>query len=116
MPADAPRPSRLDNHPLRRAVNHRAQVDQAKGVLILLYRIDAVQAFDVLRSWAAATDSTVPIVARTLIHAVCLEDDSREWDGEVRAHVESAVGRLEGIRLPLPPDSYRAPPRLRSVR
>lgn len=115
MATDASRFSRPDINPVLRTVNHRAQVDQAKGVLILLYRIDAVQAFDVLRSWASATNTTVVTVARTLIHAVCMEDDSKEWDREVRAHVEAAVGRLDGIRLPLP-DAFRPAPRLRSVR
>jgi len=115
MPADAPRLSLLHNGSLRRAVNHRALVEQAKGILILLYRIDAEQAFDVLRGWASATDSTVLTVARTLVHAVCMEDNSKEWDREVRAHVEAAVGRLDGIRLPLPPEWHRPPPRLRIV-
>lgn len=116
MPAATPRLSLLTNSTLRRAVTQRALVEQAKGILILLYRIDAEQAFDVLRGWAAETDSTVVTVARTLVHAVCMEDNTREWDQQVRAHVEGAVGRLDGIRLPLPPDTsqHRRPP-LRSV-
>ena len=113
MSATPPRLSLVTNGSLRRAATHRALVEQAKGILILLYRIDAEQAFEVLRTWAAATDTSVANVARTLVHAVCLEDDSSEWDREVRAHVEAAVGRLDGIRLPLPPQLRR--PRLRSV-
>jgi hypothetical protein len=112
MSANPPRLSLVTNGSLRRAVTHQALVEQAKGILILLYRIDAEQAFEVLRSWATATDTSVVTVARTL-HAVCLKDDSSEWDREVRAHVEAAVGRLDGIRLPLPPQLRR--PRLRSV-
>lgn len=121
MPATAPRSgsplSLLNNGPLRRAVTHRALVEQAKGILILLYRIDAEQAFDVLRDWARETDSSVITVAQTLVHAVCMEDDTREWDTVVRSHVESAVGRLDGIRLPFPsgpPGASR--PRLRTVK
>ena len=106
MPASASRsvPSRSlqDRAPLGRAVRHRALVEQAKGILILLYRIDAQQAFDVLREWGRETDSTVLTVAHTLVHAVCMEDDTREWDTVVRGHVEAAVGRLDGIRLPCP--------------
>ena len=121
MPASAPRSgaprSLLSHAPLRRAVNQRALVEQAKGILILLYRIDAEQAFDVLREWARDTDSTVMTVAHTLVHAVCMEDDTRAWDAVVRGHVEAAVGRLDGIRLPLPsrpPAPSR--PRLRTVK
>ena len=121
MPASASRSgssrSLQDRAPLRRAVPHRALVEQAKGILILLYRIDAQQAFDVLREWARETDSTVLTVAHTLVHAVCMEDDTREWDTVVRGHVEAAVGRLDGIRLPLParpPARSRA--RLRTVK
>jgi hypothetical protein len=115
MAAHTPRSSRLHTDPVLRAINHRAQVDQAKGVLILLYRIDAVQAFAVLRSWASETGTTVVTVARTLVHAVCLEDDSKEWDNEVRAHVERAIGALDGFRAPLP-DAHPPAPRLRVVR
>ncbi|MDZ5620966.1 ANTAR domain-containing protein [Nocardioides bizhenqiangii] len=121
MPASDSRsgtPRSLAAHaPLRRAVSQRAVVEQAKGILILLYRIDAERAFDVLRDWAKDTDSTVQTVAHTLVHAVCMEDDTREWDTVVRGHVEAAVGRLDGIRLPLPsrpPARSRA--RLRTVK
>lgn len=121
MPATIPRSgsplSLLNNGPLRRAVAHRALVEQAKGILILLYRVDAEQAFEVLRDWARETDASVMTVAQTLVHAVCMEDDTREWDNVVRSHVEAAVGRLDGIRLPLPlgpPGSSRA--RLRTVK
>ena len=120
MPATDPRSgsprSLLDHRPVRRAVNHRALVEQAKGILILLYRIDAEQAFDVLRDWARHTDSTVMTVAHILVHAVCMEDDSREWNAAVRDHVEAAVGRLDGIRQPLPLTPVtRSRARLRSV-
>ncbi len=113
--AHAPRFSRIHTDPVLRALNHRAQVDQAKGVLILLYRVDAVQAFAVLRSWASDTNTTVVTVARTLLHAVCLEDDSKEWDNEVRAHVERAIGSLDGFRVS-PLRLHPPAPRLRVVR
>lgn len=103
MPVSSPHPSPVPNGPLRRAVHHRALVEQAKGVLILLYRINSEQAFGVLRDWAKETDTTVVTVAQVLVHAVCMGDDSREWDDVVRSHVEAAVGRLDGVRLPLPP-------------
>jgi hypothetical protein len=120
MPAPTPRRgsqlSLVNNRPLHRAVQHRAVVEQAKGILILLYRIDAERAFDVLRQWADDTGSTVVTVARTLVHAVCMEDQAADWDHVVRSHVESAVGRLDGLRLPLPTRLRhgQAPP-LRSV-
>jgi hypothetical protein len=46
---------------------------------------------------------------------VCLEDDSKEWDNEVRAHVERAIGSLDGYRAHLP-DTHPPAPRLRVVR
>lgn len=95
----------------------RALVEQAAGILTLLYRIDAEQAVDVLRDWAKDTDGSVKSVARRLVHAVCAADDANEWNQAVRAHVETAVGRLHGIRLPRPSGPpVRHPGRLRTVR
>ncbi len=94
-----------------------ALVEQAKGILTLLYRIDAEQAVDVLRDWARDTDGSVKSVARRLVHAVCAADDTREWNQVVRAHVETAVERLDGVRLPRPsgqPIRHRT--RFRTVR
>jgi hypothetical protein len=75
-------------------------IDQAIGVLIFLYRVDAERGFWILYSWARDTDSTVLTVARTLIHAVCLEDSTRAWDHDVRAHVEAALAQVRPLRLP----------------
>lgn len=94
-----------------------ALVEQAKGILTLLYRIDAEQAVDVLRDWASDADESVKSVARRLVHAVCAADDTKEWNQAVRAHVETAVGRLGGVRLPrLSGPPIRHPTRFRTVR
>lgn len=94
-----------------------ALVEQATGILTLLYRIDAEQAVDVLRDWARDTDGSVTSVARSLVHAVCAADDTEEWNQEVRAHVETAVGRRHGVRLPRPSGPpIRHPARFRTVR
>ena len=119
MPASAPRsgPSRslLDPRPLRRAVSQRALVEQAKGILILLYRIDADRAFDVLRDWARTTDATVMTVAQVLVHAVCLEDDSvsgTRWSAAT-SRPPSGASTRSGSRFPSDPPA-RPRPRLRT--
>jgi hypothetical protein len=73
-------------------VASRAVIDQAKGVLIHRFRVDAEEAFTLLREWAAETCSTPQVVAQVLVHAVCLEDTSRAWDAAVLSYVAAAVG------------------------
>lgn len=93
----------------------RAVIDQATGVLILLYRVNAEQAFWMLHTWARETDSTVLTVARTLVHAICLEDNTRSWDEDVRDHVEAALAEVRPITLPGARRARRGPG-LRTVR
>lgn len=104
----------LSNRQLQRAVSNRALIEQAKGALVLRYRIDSDQAFEILRSWAQETNSTVLMVAETLICAVCQGDESHHWDRTVRAHVAAALEEP----LPAPPATgqRRIPrPRLRTA-
>lgn len=86
-PAASPHSSRQ----LHRAVRGRALVERAKGAVILHFRIDADEAFELLRRWARETGSTVPVVAETLVHAVCLGDDTRDWDQAVLDHLREAL-------------------------
>lgn len=99
MPARTPRPegSAFAGHA---SYPGRAVIDQAIGVLIFLYRVDAERGFWILYSWARDTDASVLTVARTLVHAVCLEDTTREWDRDVRRHVEAALAEVRPLRLP----------------
>jgi hypothetical protein len=83
----------------QQVVASRAVIDQAKGVLIHRFQVDAEGAFKILRDWAAATNSTVQVVAQTLVHGVCLEDTSRRWDPTVLAHLAAALAE-SGVEQP----------------
>lgn len=96
----APAESLPSHRQLHRAVTGRALVERAKGVVIHHFRVDAEQAFELLRRWARETGSTVPVVAETLVHAICLGDDSREWD---QAVVDHLLAVLEGPQAPVVP-------------
>lgn len=76
----------------QQVVASRAIIDQAKGVLILRFRVDAEAAFKILRSWAADTNSTPQQVAQTLVHGVCLQETTRQWDPGVLSYVAAALG------------------------
>ena len=94
MPITSPlsaSPTTLTDRRRRRAATNHAFTDQAKGILILLYRIDAEHAFDVLREWAKETGSTPATVARALVFTVCGDERRQTWDHTVRRYVESAL-------------------------
>lgn len=115
MPSPSRRPGASavpPNVALQRAAAGRATIDQARGILILLYRIDPDQALHVLRAWARETGSTVLTVARILVYVVCLDDTTSAWDRGVRDHVHAAVAEALGGQLPPPPSSR---PRFRTV-
>ena len=58
--------------PELRAVDaRRAEIEQAKGALMLRYGLDSHQAFAVLVHWARETHTTVHTIAHTLIHGIC---------------------------------------------
>ena len=52
---------------LRRALSSRAQIDQAKGILMLRYGISAERAFDVLIRWSQQANVKLRIVAVALL-------------------------------------------------
>lgn len=90
---------------VQQVVASRSIIDQAKGVLILRFRVDAEAAFKILRSWAVDTNSTPQLVAQTLVHGVCLEDTTRHWDPAVLSYVSAALGEPttdQPRRLPRP--------------
>jgi hypothetical protein len=117
-----PTPSRsgfpfpLSNRQPHHPVSRRAVVEQARGMLILLYEIDAEQAFEVLRVWAKETETTVATVSQTLVHAIRLQDDYQAWDRMVQLHVEAAVGKLDRSGPPRPRGRLRSSrARLRTI-
>jgi hypothetical protein len=99
--------SRISERSLQRAVANRATIEQAKGILILRYRIGPEHAFDVLRIWAAETGHTLLVVARTLVDAASGDVGVATWDRALRTRIEITIGGTE------PPDG--PVPRLRSV-
>jgi hypothetical protein len=80
------------NQAVHQVIASRAVIDQAKGVLILRFRVDAEGAFKMLRAWAAETGSTLQVVAQTLVHGVVLKDTFGTWDPAVLAYVAAALG------------------------
>lgn len=103
-------PSALHDRARQRAIANRALIEQAKGVLILLYRIDAEHAFDILRAWAAETNSPVLSVARSLVRTATGDRSADTWNRALRAHVESALATHHS-----PATGDRQHPRLRSI-
>jgi hypothetical protein len=83
----------LGNQQVQQVVANRSVIDQAKGALVLRFRIDPDAAFELLRAWAAETNSTPLIVAQTLVHGVCLEDATRPWDPVILSYVAAAMGQ-----------------------
>lgn len=59
---------------LRQALVSRADIDQAKGMLMLRYGIDAGAAFDVLRRWSSQTNTKVAVLAQQLIDGAATGD------------------------------------------
>jgi hypothetical protein len=58
--------------PELRAIDaNRAVIEQAKGALMLHYRINSYQAFAVLVRWSRVTQLPVRTVAHTLVHGIC---------------------------------------------
>lgn len=84
-------PTILSDRRRQRAATNHAIIDQAKGILILLHRIDGEHAFEVLRAWAKDTGSTPLVVARALVFTVCGDERRQTWDRTVRRYVESAL-------------------------
>lgn len=95
----------------RRAMANRVVIEQAKGILILRYRIGPDHASDVLRLWATETGHTLFAVAKTLVDAASGDPAAVTWDRALRTRIELALDDSS------PPVGPRGPgPRLRSVR
>ena len=65
------------NHAVNEAAKHRAVIEQAKGMLMLTYRIDADTAFEVLRRHSQTTNTKVHDLAAHLVaHATALHQET----------------------------------------
>jgi hypothetical protein len=58
---------------LRRALSSRADIDQAKGVLMLRYGLTSARAFDVLVRWSQDANVKLRVVAVALLQAIGAE-------------------------------------------
>lgn len=58
---------------LRRALSSRADIDQAKGVLMMRYGLTSERAFDVLVRWSQHANVKLRVVAVALLQAVGAE-------------------------------------------
>ncbi len=90
-----------------RTIANRATIDQAKGALVLRFRITPEDAFARLRTWASATDSSVLTVAQALVHGVCLGETPPRLNPAVVSYVAAAIGEpppapRHRARVPLP--------------
>ncbi|QCQ89930.1 GAF and ANTAR domain-containing protein [Rhodococcus sp. SGAir0479] len=61
---------------LQRALETRAPIEQAKGMLMALHRIDAQQAFEVLRKQSQTTNTRLRDVAADLVEKLSATDGS----------------------------------------
>jgi hypothetical protein len=77
-PADELEALRYEVEHLRRALSSRADIDQAKGVLMLRYGISAQRAFDVLVRWSQHANVKLRVVAVALLQAIGAE--ARQMD------------------------------------
>ncbi|WP_159081459.1 PAS and ANTAR domain-containing protein [Nocardioides sediminis] len=83
-------------------VDHRAVIEQAKGVLVQLYSVDADTAWALLRAFSADSNRKVRDIAQTLVGAASC-DRTPIKHRAVSAHV--MLDRLFGN----PPDTSRPP-------
>jgi hypothetical protein len=73
------------NHAVTEAAKHRAVIEQAKGMLMLTYRIDADTAFDVLRRHSQTTNTKVHDLAAHLVHQA------------TTLHLETAPAQIDAL-------------------
>jgi hypothetical protein len=70
-----------------------ALLEQAKGVLIFRYSIDAEAAHSLLELWAAETGSTARAVAHAVVHEICQGDTTGADDPQLVRWLEDRLRR-----------------------
>lgn len=66
----APAALRRENQDLRDALASQPVIDQAKGALMLRYRLDAESAFGLMVRWSQAANIKVREIAQALVEAI----------------------------------------------
>ncbi|SEQ45377.1 ANTAR domain-containing protein [Microlunatus flavus] len=88
---------RADGHDLgsmRRALETQPAIEQAKGMLMAYYGIDADRAFAVLSRWSSMRHVKVRDLCRDIVEAAALPDASRF--GTLERFLEQARGDTRG--------------------
>lgn len=76
-----------------------AVIEQAAGVLIFRFGIDATTARELMRLWGAEVGASVDALAHAMIHDICQGDRSRPSDPHVVRWLEDRLRH----ELPPPP-------------
>ncbi len=83
---------------LRRALSSRAQIDQAKGVLMLRYGISADRAFEVLVRWSQQANVKLRVLAGALLQVAQGADPLTPEDTGVDLRWLAAQLRADAVR------------------
>ena len=81
---------------LRHALASRAPIEQAKGMLMLRHRIDADQAFQLLREWSSVHNLKLRVVATTLVEVWSTEPDVVHSESASRRVLSTGPGPVPG--------------------
>ena len=87
----APAALRRENQDLRDALASQPVIDQAKGALMLRYRLDADSAFGLMVRWSQHTNTKVRDIAQALVDSVVA--------GEVTSTDAGLARELEQVLL-----------------
>ena len=87
---------------LRRRLGTQPTIEQAKGVLVATYGIDADTAFDVLVRWSQHTNTKLRLLAAGLVAA------ASDPSAEPGAGLHRFIGQLPGSGLTPPPPGRSA--------
>lgn len=81
---------------LRQAMDSRATIEQAKGIVMCRYGIDADSAFQLLRRWSMETNVKVRIVALMLVDVVAKGTVTTNLEAAVLAMIDAATQSANG--------------------
>lgn len=81
------------DHEFDKITEAAALLEQAKGVLIFRYGIDADTAFALVERWAAESDVRMETVAHAVVHEICQGDHSTPTDPALVRFLEEQLRR-----------------------
>lgn len=84
---------RREVHQMREAMDSRAAIEQAKGMLMLRYGVDADRAFAVLRRWSQDSNTKLRTIADALVNAVCPVEQPGDCDPALVGWLRAQIGR-----------------------